>query len=151
MQALILVNSSPGFLYVPIISIFCSVIGFKLKLVSQSIILPTRKRNQNQPTLFPGSSLFLFPRGGGMKRTLGAKCIFPSEEEKRVRYFMSIQRKYTSFCLIRWRVLFFCVTKHWPLCVSINEYRILQASPLQTEQYNDYAISIFSFKFVFKS
>ena len=76
------------FLYVPIISLFCSVIRFKLKLVSQSIILPTRKRNQNQPTLFPGSSLFLFPRGGGMKRTLGAKCIFPSEEEKRVRYFM---------------------------------------------------------------
>ena len=87
-QALVLVNSSPGFLYVPIISLFCSVIGFKLKLVSQSIILPTRKRNQNQPTLFPGSSLFLFPRGGGMKRTLGTKCIFPSEEEKRVRYFM---------------------------------------------------------------
>ena len=66
--------------------LFCD--WFQLKLVSQSIILPTRKRNQNQPTLFPGSSLFLFPRGGGMKRTLGTKCIFPSEEEKRVRYFM---------------------------------------------------------------
>lgn len=65
--------------------LFCDWFQAKTRLAKHHF---TNQKAQPKPTLFPGSSLFLFPRGGGMKRTLGAKCIFPSEEEKRVRYFM---------------------------------------------------------------
>ena len=66
--------------------LFCDWFQAKTRLAKHHF---TNQKAQPKPTNFvPGSSLFLFPRGGGMKRTLGAKCIFPSEEEKRVRYFM---------------------------------------------------------------